>query len=61
MKREENICKNCKYFCEALSSDVVFTERVEICDKLSIEWPFEIKCECFEYNEKEETNENKMS
>ena len=52
--REENICKNCKHFREVLGSDVVFTERVEICDRLDIEWPFEIKCECFEYNENED-------
>lgn len=51
MKREENICKNCKHFREILGADVVFIERIEMCDRLNMDWPFEKKCECFEHNE----------
>ena len=57
-KEEKNICKKCKHFRSLISSDVVFTERVEICDKLSIEWPFEIKCENDENEEEMKLNEN---
>lgn len=45
---EENICKYCIHFHEIQSSEVVFTEREEVCDKLGITWPYEVTCEFFE-------------
>ena len=53
MKKLENknICKSCKHFREVISSDVVFIERIELCDKLDIEWPCEECCEDFESDE----------
>lgn len=48
----ESICKHCKYFRNVMSSDIIFTERVEICTRHMTEWPFEKVCKDFE-NEKE--------
>lgn len=55
---DKNICKDCKYFHEVQSSDVVFTERIEICEKLDIEWPYETSCEDFEDITEEIEDEN---
>lgn len=51
--KDENICKQCKYFRNIISSDVVFTERVDFCARHGIEWPFEKICKDFE-NKKED-------
>ncbi len=45
---EKSICENCKHFREVQSSEVVFTERIQICSALGIEWPCEKYCESFE-------------
>lgn len=50
--KDENICKQCKYFRNIISSDVVFIERVDFCARHGIEWPFEKICKDFE-NKKE--------
>jgi hypothetical protein len=47
---KKSICENCKFCDEVQSSDLVFTERVQVCIKFGIEWPFEEKCEGFEEN-----------
>lgn len=57
-QKYENICKKCKHFRSVISSGVVFTEIIEICDELNIEWPFEKKCKNFENEEEIKLNEN---
>lgn len=51
-----NICKNCKHFCKVRSSSLVFTEKIELCDELNIEWPSEIYCKYFK--QKDDKNDN---
>lgn len=46
--KNESICKNCKYCRNIMSSDIIFTERIDICIKHKIEWPFEKTCKDFE-------------
>lgn len=50
-----NMCEQCKYFHEILSTEQAFTERVEYCDQRNIEWPLEEHnndCEYFRSIEK---------
>lgn len=51
-----NICKDCKHFCKVRSSSLVFTEKIELCDELNIEWPSEIYCKYFK--QKDDKNDN---
>lgn len=44
----KNICKNCKYFRETISNDVIFIEQVELCDKFNEQWPCKDQCKHFE-------------
>lgn len=48
----ENICTQCKYFRNIMTTDIVFTERIDVCTRYGIEWPSEKTCSDFE-NKKE--------